>query len=132
MLNLNGIICETIEQLESEMTAQGISEDQKVLIRNDFNDVPNTPVAAIAPVTNQQLRTALVLTSYYQNKPNLHPDAIKTYIESLSEPSRSLALQQWEYSNEMKRDNQLVGSMAAGLGLTAQDLDTLWLYASTL
>lgn len=90
---------------------------------------PSTPVA---PVTNQQLRTALVLTSFQQNKPELHPDAIKSFIEALPEPNRSLALQQWEYSNEMLRNNPLVNSMSSTLGLTSQDLDNLWNYARTL
>ena len=86
----------------------------------------------IAPVTNQQLRSALVLTSFSQSKPNLHPEAIKAFIETLPEPNRSMALQQWEYSNEMLRNNPLVNSMAGALGLTSQDLDNLWNYASTL
>jgi len=86
----------------------------------------------ISPVTNQQLRTALVLISFQQSKPNLHPDAIKSFIETLSEPNRSLALQQWEYSNEMLRSNALVNSLASSLGLTSADLDNIWTYAATL
>lgn len=131
-LNFNGVLCSTIESLETAMTEAGISDSQKDFIRNDFNNIVNPPIPSIPPVTNQQLRTALVLTSISQNKPNLHPDTIKAYIETLPEPNRSLALQQWEYSNEMKRDNPLVNSMAEGLGLTSQDLNNLWLYAATL
>lgn len=86
----------------------------------------------IQPVTNQQLRSALVMTSYSQNKPNLHPEAIRAFIDTLPEPNRSMALQQWEYSNEMLRNNPLVNSLAGALGLTAQDLDNLWNYARTL
>lgn len=86
----------------------------------------------IAPVTNQQLRTALVMISYQQNKPNIHPDAIRAFIEQLPEPNRSLALQQWEYSNEMLRNNPMVNSLAGALGLSSSDLDGIWLYAATL
>jgi hypothetical protein len=132
MLNLNGVIHETIESLESSMTALNLSEQEKICLRNDFNGRPNIPSSSIQPVTNQQLRSALVLTSFSQNRPSLHPDAIKAYIDTLPEPNKSLAIQQWEYSNEMKRDNALVNSMAAGLGLTQQDLDNIWNYARTL
>lgn len=87
---------------------------------------------AIPNVTNQQLRTALVIACFSQNKPQLHPDQIKTFLETLAEPDRSLALQQWEYSNEMIRDNPLVNSMAPMLGITAEEVDAIWLYAGTL
>jgi hypothetical protein len=127
---INGIKCNTIEQLEEQIVS--LSESQKQLIRNDFNNVTNEVQTTIPPVTNQQLRTALVLSSFQQNKPELHPEAIKAYIDTLPEPNRSLALQQWEYSNEMLRNNPLVASMAAGLGLTSTDLDNLWLFAKTL
>ena len=86
----------------------------------------------IPPVTNQQLRTALVNLSFQQNKPQLHPEAIRAFIENLAEPTRSLAIQQWEYSNEMIRNNPLVNSMASSLGLTQSDLDAIWVYAKTL
>lgn len=127
---INGIKCETIEQVEEQIVS--LSEEQKNIIRNDFNGVENQTSAVIAPVTNQQLRTALVLMSFQQNKPQIHPDAIKEFIETLPEPNRSLAIQQWEYSNEMLRNNPLVNSMASGLGLTQQDLDNIWIYARTL
>lgn len=126
----NGILCNTIEELELEIV--NLTDIQKQYIRNDFNDVANQTFKAIQPVTNQQLRTALVLMSFQQNKPNIHPDAIRAFIETLPEPNRSLALQQWEYSNEMNRNNPLVNSMATGLGLTSADLDAMWLFARTL
>lgn len=132
MIILNGVSIETIEALELEMTAASLSEEQKQILRNQFNGIENPPVAAINPVTNQQLRTALVLTSFGQNKPHLHPEAIKAYLETLSEPTRSLALQQWEYSNEMIRNNPFVDSMATSLGLASAEADALWIYASTL
>ena len=126
----NGVKYTEIEQLEEAISA--LSEEQKQMVRNDFNGIPNQPMSVLPPVTNQQLRSALVLMSFQQNKPQLHPDAIKAYIETLPEPNRSLALQQWEYSNEMLRNNPLVNSFAGGLGLTQQDLDDLWVFARTL
>jgi hypothetical protein len=127
---INGVLCSTIEELEIQIAP--MNDYQKQCIRNDFNGVPNDIVALIPPVTNQQLRSALVLMSFQQNKPELHPDSIKAFIETLAEPNRSLAIQQWEYSNEMLRNNVLVNSMAASLGLSSSDLDNLWLFAKTL
>jgi hypothetical protein len=132
MLNLNGVIHETIDSLETAMTALNLSNSDKQALRNEFNGVPNNPVHSIAPVTNQQLRTALVNLSNQQNKPELHPNSISAFIQTLPEPNKSIAIQSWEYSNEMKRDNPLVNSMSPLLGLTSTDLDNLWTYARTL
>jgi hypothetical protein len=127
---INGVLCTTIEEVETQIT--NLSEDQKQKVRNDFNGVANVFTIMIPAVTNQQLRTALVLMSFQQNKPQIHPEAIKGFIETLPEPNRSLSIQQWEYSNEMLRNNPLVNSMATYLGLTSKDLDNIWVYASTL
>jgi len=132
MININGTVYSTIEDLDSFLLTTTYSENEKQCLRNDFNNVANAPVSSIAPVTNQQLRSALVMTSYSQNKPNLHPEAIRAFIDTLPEPNRSMALQQWEYSNEMLRNNPLVNSLAASLSLTATDLDNIWAYARTL
>lgn len=86
----------------------------------------------IPNVTNQQLRTALVFFSFSQNKPQLHPDAIKDFLTTLSEPDKSYTLQQWEYANEMIREHELIDSIGATLGLTSSDIDTIWEYARSL
>lgn len=130
MLNYNGTLCTTIEQLESLISS--LPEEQKQMMRNDFNGVPNTIQTTLTPVTNQQLRQALILTSIQTNNPNLHPTAITTFIESLPEPNKSLAKNYWEYSNEMQRDNSLVMSLGPSLGLTSEDIDNLWVFAKTL
>lgn len=127
---INGVRCDTLEQVEVEVA--NMAEAQRQFIINDFLGVQNTPTSSIQPVTNQQLRSALVMRAFQQNKPELHPEAIRAYIDSLPEPNRSLALQQWEYSNEMLRNNPLVNSLATGLGLTSTDLDNIWIYAGTL
>ncbi len=132
MININGTVYSTIEELDSFLLTTSYSENEKQCIRNDFNNVANTPVSSNAPVTNQQLRSALVMMSFSQNKPNLHPEAIRAFIDTLPEPNRSMALQQWEYSNEMLRNNPLVASMSSSLGLSSQDLDNLWNFARTL
>lgn len=126
----NGILCNTLEELETQIVS--LTEEQKNFIRNDFNGISNAPNSGIQPVTNQQLRQALILTSIQTNNPNIHPNVITAFIDSLPEPNRSLAKNYWEYSNEMQRDNELVQSLGPSLGLTTTDLDNLWAFARTL
>lgn len=128
----NGIFCETIDQLEQEMIAANISDYQKELLRNDFNKVENIKVESFAPVTNQQLRQAMIVKSFGENKPQLHPESIKNFILTLQEPTKSIALNYWEYSNEMFRQNPILSQLAPMIGLTESDLDNLWTYAKTL
>lgn len=132
MININGVIYSTIEELDNFLASVNYSENEKQCLRNDFNNVANAAVSSIAPVTNQQLRSALVMMSFQQNRPSIHPDSIRAFIDTLPEPNKSMAIQSWEYSNEMQRSNPLVNAMATGLGLSTQDLDNIWAYARTL
>jgi len=53
-------------------------------------------------------------------------------IASLPEPARTLATQQWEYSNWIERAHPLIEALGAGLGLGPEDLDDLFREAATL
>ncbi len=132
MININGVVYSTIESLDQFLATTSYSDNEKSCLRNDFNNVANAPVSSIAPVTNQQLRSALVMMSFQQNRPSIHPDSIRSFIDTLPEPNKSMAIQSWEYSNEMQRSNPLVNAMSASLGLTSQDLDAMWAFARTL
>jgi hypothetical protein len=82
--------------------------------------------AAIPPdVTPRQIRQALILSG-------VSMASITTALESLSEPTRSLALAEWEYSNMFDRTRPLVASVGQMLGWTSAQLDALWIYAGTL
>jgi hypothetical protein len=134
MIIFNGVRYESIEELELAMSNANITETQKDFIRNDFNGVPNTPIESLvaSTVTNQQLKQALILKSFNESKPSLHPDAIESFLKTLPEPHRSLALNYWNQSNEMLRNNLMLSQLAPMLGLTNQDLDNLWNFAKTL
>jgi hypothetical protein len=132
MININGTVYSTIETLDAFLLSVNYSENEKQCIRNDFNSVANPIVSSIPAVTNQQLRSALVMMSFQQNRPSIHPDAIRIFIDTLPEPNKSMAIQSWEYSNEMQRSNPLVNGMSTALGLTSQDLDAIWAFARTL
>lgn len=81
--------------------------------------------APIADVTPRQMRQALVLSGVSLND-------IETALNSLSEPTKSLAKIEWEYSTMFQRNRPLVLQVGAMLGWTSQQLDTLWAFAKTL
>jgi hypothetical protein len=119
----NGIKCDTIEQLELEILE--LSEDQKQMLRNDFNGITNTAVAPIYNVTPRQMRIALVMSG-------ISLTTIDSMIDALPEPNKSVARITWEYSVEFQRNNPLLVSMAPALGLTSTQVDQLFALAATL
>ena len=76
-------------------------------------------------VTPRQIRQALILSGITMQQ-------IEDALNTLSEPTKSLALSEWEYSNMFDRTRPLVASVGAMLGWTSQQLDDLWIYAGTL
>lgn len=79
----------------------------------------------IAPVTPRQIRQALILSG-------ISLSLIDSALDSLPEPTRSLALAEWEYSNEFQRNRPLVSNVAQLLGWTEDQIDALWIFAGTL
>lgn len=59
-------------------------------------------------------------------------DDLDAFIAALPEPDRTVARSKLEYSLVFKRDNDLVMGAQAGLGLTTEELDGLWLQASSI
>lgn len=127
----NEILCTTIEQLELQI--ESLTEDQKQILRNDFNGIGNIYQNAFTktPVTNRQIREALILFSIQFNNILFHPSSISQVILTLPEPNKSIALNYWEYSNEFYRDNPLIAQLAPMLNLTTIQLDQLWDLAKT-
>jgi hypothetical protein len=54
------------------------------------------------------------------------------FIETLPEPQRTVAKIEWEYSQEVHRDKELVALLATTLALSSQDLDNLFIAAAAL
>lgn len=119
----NGVKCETIEQLEDLII--NLSDYEKQCLRNDFNNVPNTPVTGVVLITPRQLRLALVLSG-------INLQDIENVIDSLPEPQKSITRISWEYSLEFSIDNPLLVSMAAALQLSNQQVKDLFSFAKTL
>ena len=127
MLNYNGTIYQNIEDLETAMSSDGLSEEQKQFLRNDFNGVPNpAPINSVPKfVTPRQIRLALIMSG-------ISLDVIENTINSLSEPQKSIVRVTWEYSVEFQRNNPVLTSMAPVLGLTSEQVDQLFILANTL
>ncbi len=87
---------------------------------------PAAPVVAPPPsVSMAQARKALILAG-------LLPD-VQAALESIPDATqRALALADWEYATVVRRESPLVVSMAAALGLTAGQVNDLFVTASTL
>ena len=84
------------------------------------------PDAAAVPlrVTMRQARLAL----HGANKLSM----VEAAIDALSEPTKTAARIEWEYSNEVQRHNGLVAALAPALGLTDAEIDALFRTAASL
>jgi hypothetical protein len=134
MINFNGVTYTDIELLEAAMTEAGIPEIQKIFIRNDFNGVINEAAINTVPVsvTNNQLRLAMIDFAYDRNMPQIHPNAIISILKSMpASKAVDSAIQSFEYSNEMIRENPLISQMLPALGLTSELADELFILAAT-
>ena len=76
-------------------------------------------------VTPRQIRQALILSGISLSQ-------IDTAIDSLSEPTKSMARIEWEYSNVFERNRPLVAAVATVMGWTDAQLDALWTLAASL
>lgn len=121
---INGIRCLTIEEVEIQIAE--LSEDQKQLIRNDFNGVPNEAIEELVPqiVTARQMKKALAITGKLA--------MIEAYINSMAEPNKTLVGIEFRESNEFQRNNAILNQMAPLLGLNQEQVDELFVLAATL
>lgn len=120
---INGVKCNTIEEVELQII--GLSEEQKQVIRNDFNGIPNAQSTVVPSVTPRQMRIALVLSG-------ISISSIESIIDSLPEPDKSITKITWEYSTAFERTNPVLNAMAPMIGMTSSQLDSLFNLAATL
>ena len=86
---------------------------------------PQEPAPAVpSSVTMRQARLALLGAGKLA--------AVQTAIDALSEPTKTAAMIEWEYSNEVQRHNGLVASLGPALNLTSEQIDTLFIEAAKL
>ena len=58
--------------------------------------------------------------------------AVESAIDALSEPARTAARIEWDYSNDVQRHNGLVSALGPALGLTEAQIDALFRVAAGL
>lgn len=87
-----------------------------------------TAAAVVLPVphevTMRQARLALLGAGLL--------DDVETAINAMTEPAKSAARVEWDYSNTLRRDHPLVATLGTGLGLTGGQLDDLFRAAAAL
>ena len=88
--------------------------------------VPQPPAPPAVPqvVTMRQARLALLAAG-------LLPQ-VDDAINALTEPQRTAARIEWDYSSEVHRDKPFVQMLGTALGLTDEDLDSLFTQAAQL
>ena len=122
-----------IESHEDESTITDGHLYQFVFDENYFSRLPNVGwvfdgaecYPNIPDVTPRQIRQALILSG-------ISMSMIDTALGGLPEPTRSLAIAEWEYSNSFSRRRDLVESVGQMLGWNADQLDSLWLLAGSI
>ena len=82
------------------------------------------PVSVPTTVTMRQARLALLSQSLLSN--------VDTALAALSEPDKSAAIIEWEYSQTVERGRPFVALLGAALGLSDSQLDNLFILAATL
>jgi len=89
-------------------------------------DPTKLPVVVVpTSVTPRQARLALLQIGKL--------DAVSAALTAIPDPARRTAAQiEWEYATVIERNSPLVTSLAAGLGLTAADIDALFEAASRI
>lgn len=106
---------EAREQRERDCTPEEVAEIEARKV------APPVPPEA---VTMRQARLALLGAGLL--------DDVETALNALSEPAKSAARIEWDYSNELQRANPLVVALGAALGLSSAQVDALFITAAGL
>lgn len=86
---------------------------------------PPAPTPSVpASVTMRQARLALLGAGLL--------DDVDAAINGLPSPQKEAARIEWDYSNEVQRHNSFTSMLGAGLGLSAAQIDQLFIQAATL
>lgn len=80
--------------------------------------------AGKSTITLRQCKLALLNAGKLQD--------VLTYIDALPEPQRTAALIEFDYANEVERNSALLNTVAAAIGLTPEQTDSLFAAAKLL
>lgn len=114
--------------LEADALLMGTSLDDHAQMLADwvaaYVPPPPEPVAVPRIVTMRQARLALLGAGKLA--------AVNAAINALPSPTKEAAQIEWEYSQEVNRQNGLVSQLAPLLGMTEADLDALFVAGAAL
>lgn len=124
---------EKIESVDQEIADLQAGQFQQIIAIDGFSPMPKLGwlfeggklVSNLPDVTPRQIRQALILSG-------VSIDMIEAALNSLPEPTKSLARTEWEYSIAFKRNRGFVNQVGAMLGWTSDQLDSLWDFAGKL
>jgi len=77
-----------------------------------------------AEIATWRFRSAIKLTGKY--------DAVLAVLAALEEPTKTVAFEQFEYSNTTERDHPLIEALGAQVGLNRDQLDDLFVLGASL
>lgn len=125
----NGVVVNTVEvesldALPGLVAAQGNEGIGWSYDGQYFTAPTQAPATIPQEITMRQARLALHEAGLLSN--------VSTAIASLSEPAKTKAQIEWEYSNALQRDNPFVTTLGTALGLSSDDIDNLFITASRL
>ena len=107
-----------IEQCAAQLEQSGMTMTQA-----EVDAIINAPVVPRA-VTMRQARLALLGAGKLAD--------VDAAINGMSEPTKSAARIEWEYSGEVQRHNGFVAALGPALGLTEAQIDALFIAAAKL
>lgn len=116
---------ETVSDDVAIFFSDALSMEQKTLLDALVSAHNASPVAPIKDATPRQIRQALILSGVTMQQ-------IEDALNALSEPSKTMARIEWEYSISFQRNRPFVNAVAAILGWTSGQVDALWALAVTL
>ena len=110
----------------SRMSCSIENEEFKAWLAEGNTPDPADPIVTPIPteVTMRQARLALFQQGLLAN--------VQTAIDGLTEPQKTVTQISWDYAQTVKRDDDLVVQLSGALGLTQEQLDTLFTEAATL
>ncbi|PDT47438.1 hypothetical protein CO661_11885 [Sinorhizobium fredii] len=104
-------------------------------IRQWMNQNPDAQVHPYIPPTIEQIREGMASLTARQFRlglisAGLTPAQVTATIEAMpAGPDKETALIEWEYATTFKRTHPLIASVGSALGLTDEQIDTMWMAA---
>lgn len=134
--NDNGILRDVVQANPAQLFDHGYASQfievpddaQNGWLWDGTNATPPPPPPAPNPVpqeiTMRQARLVLLGAGLLSG--------VQTAIDGLPEPQRSAANIEWEFSNTLQRRNPFVLTLGPALGLSAEQIDALFIQGATL